>query len=167
MRGPIPAIRQHSRLAVQCPQVSAYYLERLVCCIHQEVTRKMATVHWPQWGVCAVCWNVIVRLSSSFSLYSGWVTIISEWSSYVMCNNKPFLNNYNCLAMLDHVGRMDRTRILRRALDLKFKGKRPIGWSRTGWFSQVLEVIKKRGMSRENKRLGTFHLWPMLENKNN
>jgi hypothetical protein len=34
-------------------------------------------------------------------------------------------------------------KILRRALELKFKGKRPVGKTRTGWLSPVLEVIKK------------------------
>lgn len=29
-----------------------------VCCIHQEVTRKMAVVHWPQWGGWSM-WNML------------------------------------------------------------------------------------------------------------
>jgi hypothetical protein len=39
---------------------------------------------------------------------------------------------------------MNRTRILRRGLELKFKIKRLMGCSRTRWFSYVLEDIKKR-----------------------
>jgi hypothetical protein len=44
---------------------------------------------------------------------------------------------------------MDGTRILKRALELEFKGRRPMGQSRTKWFSQVLEDIKKRGNEEE------------------
>jgi hypothetical protein len=33
---------------------------------------------------------------------------------------------------------MDRTRIPRRALELKFKGKRPMGRPSIRWFSQVI-----------------------------
>jgi hypothetical protein len=47
--------------------------QKTVCCTHQDFTRKMTTMHWPQWGVCAVCWSVIVQLSSYLSLYSRWV----------------------------------------------------------------------------------------------
>jgi hypothetical protein len=42
---------------------------------------------------------------------------------------------------------MDRTWILRRALELKFKGRRHTGWSRTRWFSQVVEESKRSGNS--------------------
>jgi hypothetical protein len=38
---------------------------------------------------------------------------------------------------------MDRTRIPRWALELKFKRMRPIGQSRTRWFSQVLEASRR------------------------
>jgi hypothetical protein len=41
---------------------------------------------------------------------------------------------------------MDRKRVLRRALELKFKGKRPIQLPRTAWFSWVPED-RKRGKS--------------------
>jgi hypothetical protein len=37
---------------------------------------------------------------------------------------------------------MERTRILRRVLELKFKAKGPMGQLRR-WFSQVVENIKK------------------------
>jgi hypothetical protein len=40
---------------------------------------------------------------------------------------------------------MDRTGILRRILDLKFKGRRFRGLPRTRWFSQVLEDIRMSG----------------------
>jgi hypothetical protein len=43
----------------------------LVCCIHQEFTRKMGTVHWPQWELYGVCWSMIIRLSSSLSRIPG------------------------------------------------------------------------------------------------
>jgi hypothetical protein len=60
---------------------------------------------------------------------------------------------------------MDRMRIPRKALELKFKGKRPMRQP-IRWFSQVLEDIKKREMLARNqkgktagkqKRLETFH----------
>jgi hypothetical protein len=41
-----------------------------------------------------------------------------------------------------------------RALKLKFKGKRPMGWPRTRWFSQVLKDIKKKGESWQGKLWG-------------
>jgi hypothetical protein len=72
MPGPTPAVKQHRWLAERCLRVSAYCPERLVCCIH----------HWPQWGVCGVCWSVIVQLSSPLSLYSRQVSIISERPLY-------------------------------------------------------------------------------------
>jgi hypothetical protein len=46
-----------------------------------------------------------------------------------------------------HIKGMDRTRIPRRVLELKFLGDRSLGQHRTGWFSQVQEGIKKRGKS--------------------
>jgi hypothetical protein len=49
--------------------------------------------------------------------------------------------------------RTDKTRILRRQLDLKFKGKKTIGWPRTQLFSHITEDIKKAGkIWQESKR---------------
>jgi prophage antirepressor-like protein len=42
---------------------------------------------------------------------------------------------------------VDGTRTPRTALDLKFKQNTPTAESRTRWFNQVLEVIKKTGKS--------------------
>jgi hypothetical protein len=56
---------------------------------------------------------------------------------------------------------MDGIRILRRTLELKFKTESHMKQSRTVWFSQVLEGIKKgrtsfqKDMGRE-RRLDTF-----------
>jgi hypothetical protein len=43
------------------------------------------------------------------------------------------------------VRRMDRTRILRRALELKFTEKRSVGHSRSGYW----KASKKRGMRKQ------------------
>jgi hypothetical protein len=51
------------------------------------------------------------------------------------------------LQCFGHVMRMHRTRIPRKALELEFKGKRPMGRLGTRWFSHVLEGIEKRGKS--------------------
>jgi hypothetical protein len=57
---------------------------------------------------------------------------------------------------------MDRTRILRNALELKFKGK----GSKTRSFSQILEGIKKRGKiwhDIKNKSYGKMEeFWRLL-----
>jgi hypothetical protein len=47
---------------------------------------------------------------------------------------------------------MDRTRILRRALELKFKGKRPMECHRTRWFSLVLKTRREGGADNKLKR---------------
>jgi hypothetical protein len=50
------------------------------------------------------------------------------------------------------------TRTPRWTSGLTLKGKRLLAKSRTRWFSQILENIKKRGKSRGRKmRLGSFH----------
>jgi hypothetical protein len=45
-------------------------------------TRKVATVHWPQWGVYGACWSVIVWLSSQpvFQASSN-----NFWTTLVLC----------------------------------------------------------------------------------
>jgi hypothetical protein len=40
---------------------------------------------------------------------------------------------------------MDRQRILKQALELYFKGKRPMGWLKTRWVRHILEDTKKEG----------------------
>jgi hypothetical protein len=42
-----------------------------------------------------------------------------------------------------------KTRIMKRALELNFKRKRPIGVLKTSLFNQVLEDIKKTGISSQ------------------
>jgi hypothetical protein len=42
---------------------------------------------------------------------------------------------------------MGRTRLPRKASELQFKGKRPLGLSRTRWFNQVLQDIRIRRKS--------------------
>jgi hypothetical protein len=54
--------------------------------------------------------------------------------------------------MFSYVKQLDRTRVLRRALELTFKGKRHIGRPRTRWFSQELGDIKSgRTVVRERR----------------
>jgi hypothetical protein len=68
--------------------VSSWILSQwLVCWIHQEVTRLMATVYWPQWRVCGMCWSVIVWL------YHLSVFISSESQSFL---NDPLNMWLNC-----------------------------------------------------------------------
>jgi hypothetical protein len=60
------------------------------------------------------------------------------------------------LQLFAHVKRMDRAIIPRRALELKFKGRRHMRRSRIGWFCLVLEEIKKKGNElARNRRGGT------------
>jgi hypothetical protein len=52
--------------------------------------------------------------------------------------------------------RMTRTRILRKALEKRFKGRRLLRQPRMRWFSQILRYIKKTGKSwqeRQKERL--------------
>jgi hypothetical protein len=51
------------------------------------------------------------------------------------------------LLWFGHAKILDRN-TSRRALELKFKGQRPMERTRTRWFSQVLEDIKKMVKSR-------------------
>jgi hypothetical protein len=61
---------------------------------------------------------------------------------------------------------MNRMRVTRKALELKFKGKGPMGKPRARWFCQALQVGEKREENwqeikkglRKNMRLETFHL---------
>jgi hypothetical protein len=52
---------------------------------------------------------------------------------------------------------MVRIRIPRRALELQFKGKRPMVRPKARWFTQLLEDIKKREKSRQEIEKDT--LW--------
>jgi hypothetical protein len=45
---------------------------------------------------------------------------------------------------------MDGTRVLRRALNLKFKGKRHMGRFRARWFSQALSKELARNLKVKN-----------------
>jgi hypothetical protein len=70
-----------------------------------------------------------------------------------------------------HTKWMDKTRILKRALELKCKGKERMGWYRTRKFNQVVENIKKtrkqwQGIEKEklwkrdeSRDFSPFHLY--------
>jgi hypothetical protein len=58
------------------------YPEQLARCSHHQVTRKTAKVCWTWWGVCRVCYSVIVQLSSYSCLYSRSAPIICEQPTY-------------------------------------------------------------------------------------
>ena len=49
--------------------------------------------------------------------------------------------------MHSYVEEVDKRKILRTELELKYTGKKYMGWPRTWWFSQVLEDTKKGGTS--------------------
>jgi hypothetical protein len=63
-------------------------------------------------------------------------------------------NRNNCIyKWLSHVKRMDRTSILRMAVELKCEVKRPMGQSRRRLFTQVLEDIRKEeGKGKRRRR---------------
>jgi hypothetical protein len=73
---------------------------------------------------------------------------LQQYKFYRRCNSE-FVNRVRSgmITVIWPCKRRDRTRILRRALDLKFKGNRLMGWSRTRWFGQVLGDVRKRGKS--------------------
>jgi hypothetical protein len=56
---------------------------------------------------------------------------------------------------------VDRWKIMRTKLELKYIGKKHMGWPSTWWFSQVLEIPRREEQAGENvgrqKRLKTSY----------
>jgi hypothetical protein len=64
-------------------------------------------------------------------------------TSYISANRNSCICKW-----IDHVKRMDRTGILRMAVELKCEIKRPVGQSRRILFMWVLEDIRKKEKGR-------------------
>jgi hypothetical protein len=67
------------QLTGRCPQIVEYYRKDWL--VHpSEVTRKLAMMHWPHFGICGLCWSVII-ISQSIA-YVRRLQVISERPSY-------------------------------------------------------------------------------------
>jgi hypothetical protein len=62
--------------------------------------------------------------------------------------NKKFVNSFiRKVSIMVWSCKKDITSILGRALELKFKGKKPVRCRRTRWFSHAIEDVKEGGKS--------------------